>query len=95
MRSGARLYTAVAVWIIVAPALVATMLWAPGIVVMLQTFGLDFLADFARALLSIAIVGLFFISAWTARGTYHVREHVTDMALWAVLFLGIVLVRNA
>lgn len=91
MRSGLLTYVALGLFLLLAPVLLASMLFAPGLVDLLQSLGLGGLAGLAASMFNVVIALMLVLAAWSARGTYHVSEHVRDMLPWAITFLGVVI----
>jgi len=89
---GVLTYVALAAALIFGPLLIGTLIWplggGGGLPGTLAFFG--FGAGLVSWVFLVLIAMLGVGEAWTARGTYHVREHVLDMLPWAVAFIGIV-----
>lgn len=95
MRAGLVTYAALGLFVLLAPVLLGSVFLAPGLVGVLAFLGLGGLAAVASLTFTVAIAVMLVLAAIEARGTYHVREHVRDMAPWAVTFVGIAAVVGA
>ena len=95
MRTGLATYATIGLFFLLAPVLLGSMFLAPGLVGLLSMLGLSGLAGLASLTFNIAIVAMLVLAAWSARGTYHVSEHVRDMLPWAVTFIGLIIVIQA
>ncbi len=60
----------------------------------LAFLGLAGLVGLVTLVFTIAIVMMLMVAVIEARGTYHVREHVTDMLPGAVAFILIVIIAS-
>ena len=77
------------------PVWVTGIFLAPGLVGALQWVGLNWLATLAANILALGALLFFILAAISARGEYKFREHVRDIAPWAITVFIIVLVIQA
>lgn len=79
-------------WLLLLPLLPIGLLLTPGLIGLLQMFGLS--GGFAALAFNIAIVGLLLVSILNSRGTFKAREHWEDMRAGIATVMVIVVLIN-
>jgi len=80
---GLLLYAAIILFVLLAPIVLS--LGVGGLPGLLGLLGLDALVPMVSSFFGIAILLLVISAVFSARGTYHVSEHVLDMLPGAIL----------